>query len=363
MPIEEDIVEKNDKQSDVIEPLWRNPKVMETTTNDSSNKRSEEKAKEVEKDPICLMIKCGEYTKHYKPLIDKIVQRIRNLGARKLSYAGRLVLVQSVLKALHNYWASILILPVGVFKRIEDICRNFLWIGGVDYLRSPLVSWGKICRAKNEGGLGLKCAIQWNKAAVGKLVWWLASKPDLLWVRWVNGVYIKGENWLEYAPTNNSSWSWRKICYVKSIYQESYQNLIWTMDQGNEYSIAKGYDTIRDKGERVQWNQFVWNKYTLPKHIFLSRIYMHKALNTKDKLCKFGISVNDTREICGLETETAAHLFFACVYSSRVRHLVGGLIGESIPTDVTTDWRRGLRGSGIRRDFIIAIINACIYGI
>ncbi|XP_074298029.1 uncharacterized protein LOC141628833 [Silene latifolia] len=135
------------------------------------------------------------------------------------------------------------------------------------------------------------------------------------------------------------------------------------MDQGNEYSIAKGYDTIRDKGERVQWHQFVWNKYTLPKHRFLSWIYMHKALNTKDKLCKFGISVNDTCEVCGSETETAAHLFFACVYSSRVRQLVSGLIGKNIPTDVTTDWRRGLRGSGIRRDFIIAIINACIYGI
>ncbi|XP_074291856.1 uncharacterized protein LOC141618671 [Silene latifolia] len=88
---------------------------------------------------------------------------------------------------------------------------------------------------------------------------------------------------------------------------------------------------------------------------------MHKALNTKDKLCKFGISVNDACEVCGSETETALHLFFACVYSSRVLHLVRGLIEESIPADATTDWRRGLRGSGIRKDFINAIINACIW--
>ncbi|XP_074266903.1 uncharacterized protein LOC141590195 [Silene latifolia] len=135
------------------------------------------------------------------------------------------------------------------------------------------------------------------------------------------------------------------------------------MDQGREYSIAKGYVTIRDKGERVQWHQFVWNKYTIPKHRFHTWIYMHKALNTKDKLCKFGISDNDTCEVCGSETETASHLFFTCVYSSRVLHLVGGLIGESIPADAPTDWRRGLRGSGIRKDFINVIINACIYGI
>ncbi|XP_074302915.1 uncharacterized protein LOC141637250 [Silene latifolia] len=90
---------------------------------------------------------------------------------------------------------------------------------------------------------------------------------------------------------------------------------------------------------------------------------MHKSLNTKDKLCKFGISVNDTCEVCGSETDTAPHLFFVCVYSSRVLHLVSRLIGESIPADATTYWRRGLRGSGIRNDFINAIINACIYGI
>ncbi|XP_074318620.1 uncharacterized protein LOC141655438 [Silene latifolia] len=49
--------------------------------------------------------------KDCKPLIDKIVNSIRTLGSRKLSYAGRLVLVISVLKTFHNYWAQMFILP------------------------------------------------------------------------------------------------------------------------------------------------------------------------------------------------------------------------------------------------------------
>ncbi|XP_074283243.1 uncharacterized protein LOC141607794 [Silene latifolia] len=52
MQIEEGIVEENDKQSDVIKPLRRNPKVVEITTKDSSKKKSEEKAKDVEKEHI-----------------------------------------------------------------------------------------------------------------------------------------------------------------------------------------------------------------------------------------------------------------------------------------------------------------------
>ncbi|XP_074282723.1 uncharacterized protein LOC141607265 [Silene latifolia] len=176
-------------------------------------------------------------------------------------------------------------------------------------------------------------------------------------------VYIKGDNWLKYSPTNNSSWSWRKICCVKTLYQESYQHHIWATYQGREYSITKGYDSIRNKGERVQWHQLVWNKCTIPKHRFLTWIHMHNALNTKEKLHKLGISDDDTCEICRNGTETASHLFFACEYSSRVLTLVGGFIGESISADAPTEWRRGMKGSGMRKDIINAIINACIYSI
>ncbi|XP_074313964.1 uncharacterized protein LOC141649167 [Silene latifolia] len=53
-----------------------------------------------------------------KSLIDKLVGRIRGLGVRKLSYARRLILITSVLKTLHNYWAQMFILPMWVITRI-----------------------------------------------------------------------------------------------------------------------------------------------------------------------------------------------------------------------------------------------------
>ncbi|XP_074277407.1 uncharacterized protein LOC141601046 [Silene latifolia] len=61
-----------------------------------------------------------------KPLIDKIVARIRTLGARNLSYAGRLVLVRAVLKTLYNYWGQMFILPTGIITSIEQVCKTFL---------------------------------------------------------------------------------------------------------------------------------------------------------------------------------------------------------------------------------------------
>ncbi|XP_074271256.1 uncharacterized protein LOC141595185 [Silene latifolia] len=69
-------------------------------------------------------------------LVERVVSRIRAMGARKLSYGGRLTLVQSVLTHLHNYWASIFILPKGVLKMGILGCRmtklrynGELWFG------------------------------------------------------------------------------------------------------------------------------------------------------------------------------------------------------------------------------------------
>ncbi|XP_074297830.1 uncharacterized protein LOC141628611 [Silene latifolia] len=63
-------------------------------------------------------------------LVEKVVLRIRSWGARKLSYAGRLVLVKAVLSQLHCFWSRIFIIPLTVIDRIERIYRNYLWNDG-----------------------------------------------------------------------------------------------------------------------------------------------------------------------------------------------------------------------------------------
>ncbi|XP_074288659.1 uncharacterized protein LOC141613813 [Silene latifolia] len=73
-------------------------------------------------------------------LVEKICTRIHSFGARKFSYAGRLILVQAVLKTLCSYWASLFILPKSIVNKVETTCRNILWDGSADYRRAPLVA-------------------------------------------------------------------------------------------------------------------------------------------------------------------------------------------------------------------------------
>ncbi|XP_074305780.1 uncharacterized protein LOC141641001 [Silene latifolia] len=115
-----------------------------------------------------------------KGLIDKVLARIKGIGARKLSYAGRLVLIKSLLHNLHNYWARIFILSKTVLQKIDGLCRKFLWHGNEMKDSPALVAWENICKPKRKGGLGLKCLYWWNIAAVAKYTWWIAQKTDHL---------------------------------------------------------------------------------------------------------------------------------------------------------------------------------------
>ncbi|XP_074298229.1 uncharacterized protein LOC141629060 [Silene latifolia] len=153
------------------------------------------------------------------------------IGARKLSYAGRLILINSVLNTLHNYWASIFLIPKCMIQQIEAICQNFLWENCSDYHRSPLVAWHDICYSKKEGGLGIKNDGVWNVASVGKLI---------------DHVYLKGVDWSSYQPPSDSNWNWRNICKARELLSGGYQGSQWVM-QPTGYTVRTGYSQNQTK--------------------------------------------------------------------------------------------------------------------
>ncbi|XP_074289394.1 uncharacterized protein LOC141614547 [Silene latifolia] len=147
------------------------------------------------------------------------------------------------------------------------------------------------------------------------------------------------------------------------MFAEAYQQNQWSNQEGQRYTITKGYEHIRRKGEKVKWHKMVWNKWSIPKHGFITWIYHHNNMNTKDKLCKLGISSEDTCYMCALRTETIEHVFFDCEYSKAVIDLVGQQIGVQLPTRDILEWRSNRRGSKLKVDLGNAIVNACTYHI
>ena len=65
------------------------------------------------------LISCKLRLKDCQPLIDKIQGRIKSWSSRKLSFASRLQLLQSVLYSIQRFWSSNFILPNKVIKTLE----------------------------------------------------------------------------------------------------------------------------------------------------------------------------------------------------------------------------------------------------
>ncbi|KAK6142914.1 hypothetical protein DH2020_023262 [Rehmannia glutinosa] len=115
---------------------------------------------------------------HYAPLYDRIASYINKWTANSLSYAGRLLLIKSVLQGVECFWLQIFPLPNTVIDRINRLCRVFLWGKNT----SP-IKWSKVCLSSDEGGLGLRDVHSWNRALLAKVLWNIHSKADSLWVR------------------------------------------------------------------------------------------------------------------------------------------------------------------------------------
>ncbi|XP_074278607.1 uncharacterized protein LOC141602200 [Silene latifolia] len=269
-------------------------------------------------------------------LVEKLTHRFKDWNKKRISYTGRLILVKSILVTLHNYWAQIFFLPVGVMERIQALCRNFLWEGTDSYSKAPLVSWKVVCMPLLAGGLGVLDSRVWNIAAVGKLVWWIVAKKDILWIKWIDKIYLKGRDWANYQPSLNSSWAWRQVCSVNDKLMGGYVDGKWLGKNGN-YTIVAGYEWLRQvPWPKVNWYTIVWNKINTPKHCFTAWLIQHGRLLTLDRLCKMGVTNQKVCFLCGEQNEDHDHLFKYCRYTclcyNRIQNwlnLRGGSFGNA----------------------------------
>lgn len=90
------------------------------------------------------------------------------------------MLVNAVLMSLHSYWAQMVLIPKSVLHRITQICRVFLWKGKVYLTKPPIVAWKWVCKTKSQGGPGIRNCVNWNVAALGKYVWFLVNRPEMM---------------------------------------------------------------------------------------------------------------------------------------------------------------------------------------
>jgi hypothetical protein len=93
-------------------------------------------------------------------MIDILEGRLPKWKADKLSIAGQIVMLISVISAMPVYFMFVFMLPKWVIKMLDKVRRGFLWHGhkGEQAMKRSLclVNWKVVTMTKINGGLGIR---------------------------------------------------------------------------------------------------------------------------------------------------------------------------------------------------------------
>ena len=89
------------------------------------------------------------------PLLLSIKRKLIHWDAQQLSFAGRVVVANSVLLASMWFIASVWLFSRSAITKVQSLIRNFLWGGKQASPTIAKVAWNALIQPKSNGGLGL----------------------------------------------------------------------------------------------------------------------------------------------------------------------------------------------------------------
>ncbi|CAJ2642053.1 unnamed protein product [Trifolium pratense] len=236
----------------------------------------------VEKIPfIYLGLPIGGDSRHlgfWKPMMDRLKNRLSGWKSRFLSFSGRLVLIKSVLTSLPVYALSFFKAPSGIISSIESLLIKFFWGGCEDFRKTAWVNWKTICLRREYGGLGVRQLREFNLALLGKWCWRMLVDREGLWFRVLAARYGVEGGRLRDGGRRGSLW-WREIVSIRDRWEEDMlrecQSLLsnislqaqysdrwrWQPDPNTGYTVRGAYQLLTtldsvtlDDAEHLIWH-------------------------------------------------------------------------------------------------------------
>lgn len=186
----------------------------------------------------------------------------------------------------------------------------------VELTKKAPIAWEKVCWPRSVGGFNVLHIETWNKAAICKLLWNLCTKKNKLWVRWVHIYYVKGRQIWE-VETKQASWIQNKILKAKKYLDQAGIRIV-DVTQMKIFSIKKIYPAMRGEFTKVPQRKLMCNYFAVPRWLFILNLAIQGMLSTKERLAKWGITVDQTCMLCSREQECIDHLFFECDFSKEI---------------------------------------------
>uniref|UniRef100_A0A803QSB3 RNase H type-1 domain-containing protein n=1 Tax=Cannabis sativa TaxID=3483 RepID=A0A803QSB3_CANSA len=116
---------------------------------------------------------------------------------------------------------SVFLLTKEICSSLEGLMAKFWWKSQSKNVSKGVswMSWRKLCRHKDAGGLGFRNLRDYNLSFLGKLGWWLLTNNNSLVAKVYKARYYPKGDFLTAELGPNPSFIWRSVLEAKSLLQ------------------------------------------------------------------------------------------------------------------------------------------------
>ncbi|KAL9664580.1 hypothetical protein QQ045_019985 [Rhodiola kirilowii] len=148
---------------------------------------------------------------NFSAILDRNWAKANGWSASNLSVGGKEVLIKSLLQALPQYYMHCFLIPTNVIDKIEKTIRRFWWSNKQCHTPVHWVKKSLMLKETEQGGLGFKDLKLLNKAFLGKQVWRIIHRPELLVSKLLKARYFHDCHVLDASIGSRPSYCWRSL--------------------------------------------------------------------------------------------------------------------------------------------------------
>lgn len=133
------------------------------------------------------------------------------------------------------------------------------------------------------------------------------------------------------------------------------------------FSTNSAWNELRMRKREVDWAHIVWHKKFILRHAVTLWLALKKRLNTRDKLVRYGVTLNSRCVHCSNGEEDINHFFFKCEYSAYIWE---NILAINDMTYMSQDWERYIdavagdwKGRNLKNTMGNLCIGATVYAI
>ncbi|XP_013624410.1 PREDICTED: uncharacterized protein LOC106330501 [Brassica oleracea var. oleracea] len=163
---------------------------------------------------------------------DSVNGKVNGWQNRYLNMAGKEILIKSVALAMSVYSINCFKLPVELCNEIDGILSRFWWGSTETNRKMSWLSWKRLSKSKQSGGLGFRNLQSFNQALLANQVWKINQRPNSLVYRVLKHRYFKKTTMSKAKRGYQSSYGWQSLLHGRDL-----------LEQGMQYSIGSGDTT------------------------------------------------------------------------------------------------------------------------